>query len=175
MIDDSNYLTVSIWTHLITFCVCQLCIILVAIFSNNLISILFGTILNIIFGCLGLWFILFFSIYCWRKYKKTFWKFGKLTRLISHFVNVGIFVQIMIIMSITIGFSPWNGNDSLHSYFHSSAFIASLTIGLFVGIYAICGLVINWKKVKRRKLWYLFTKTDTKTIDKEELDDTSLI
>jgi hypothetical protein len=35
-------------------------------------------------------------------------------------------------------------------------------------IYAIFGIIINSKEVKRRNLWYLFTKTNMQTIEQPE-------
>jgi hypothetical protein len=127
--------------------------------------------------------MLFLIIFCKKRYKKTIWKFGKLSRLISHFMNLGISIQWIITMPVIWYLLVWNLNDSLVSnplpsffswYIHEPLSLFCFCFGLLWMINAFLGIVINFKKVKQRNLWYLFTKTDMQTIE-ESKDRYSLI
>ncbi|MDR1234614.1 MAG: hypothetical protein LBJ97_00815 [Mycoplasmataceae bacterium] len=80
-------------------------------------------------------------------------------------------------MPIIVCLISWHGNDSLSlsatRYFFSAALFLPLAIPLM--IYGICGVVINWKKMKIRKLWYSFTKTNAKNLDGVWEDECSYI
>jgi hypothetical protein len=127
--------------------------------------------------------MLFSMIFCKKKYKKNIWKFGKLSRLISHFMDLGTSIQWIVAMPVIWYLFIWWLNDYFVSnplpsffswYFHEPLSLFCFCFGVLRMIYDIFGIIINFKKVKQRNLWYLFTKTDIQTREESE-DRYSLI
>jgi hypothetical protein len=130
--------------------------------------------LTVLVGCAGSWFVLFFSIYCRKKYKKKIFKFGKLSRLISAAVHISTSIEFLIVFPILVVLTF--SNNSLFSFnliFQWPYILGMAPVFLIGGIaayWAIKIFVVNLKKVKERNIWFFFTKTDVQTRKEEDWD-----
>jgi hypothetical protein len=104
----------------------------------------------------------FFIGWTWAKYKKNIFYFWKLTRLLSHVAFLGLWIQwTAFLIGILLG-----SGDSWINVFVDPAFFLWLPFFLGFSIYNICGIVINYKKVKKLNLWYRLTSTKSTWVRK---------